>query len=51
MIKWKRGNNYLWYRNMPQLWSKYDVEIISDVIVPKNIDDSKVHLTLIRKNQ
>jgi len=49
MIKWKRGNDLLWYRNMKERWSKYDVEIISDVEIPLEVDQGKVHLTLVKK--
>jgi len=49
MIKWKRGNDLLWYRNMKERWSNYDVEIISDVEIPLEVDQGKVHLTLIKK--
>lgn len=49
MIKWKRGDNLLWYRNMKERWSKFDVEIISDVDIPSNIDSGKMRFTLMRK--
>jgi len=50
MIKWKRGDNLLWYRNMKELWKKFDVEIISDVELPLDIDFDKMRLTLVKKN-
>ena len=49
MIKWKRGDDLLWYRNMKERWKKFDVEIISDVEVPINIDSGRTRLTLVRK--
>jgi len=50
MINWKRGGDLLWYRNMKKRWSKFNVEIISDVEIPIEVDPGKVRLTLIRKN-
>ena len=50
MIKWKRGDDLLWYRNMKERWSKFDVEIISDIEIPIEVDQGKVRLTLVRKN-
>lgn len=50
MIKWKRGDDLLWYRNMKKLWDKYPVEIISDVDIPIDIDFGKMRFTLIKKN-
>jgi SAM-dependent methyltransferase len=49
MINWKRGDDLLWYRNMKEKWSNYNVEIISDVEIPKEIDSTKSRLTLIKK--
>lgn len=49
MIPWKRGSDLLWYRNMKEKWQKYDVEIISDIDLPLEIDSGKVRFTLIRK--
>ncbi len=49
MIKWSRGDELLWYRNMKERWSKFDVEIISDVEIPLEIDPGKVRLTLLKK--
>ena len=49
MIKWSRGDELLWYRNMKKRWSKFDVEIISDVEIPLEIDPGKVRLTLLKK--
>ena len=51
MIKWKRGNDLLWYRDMKKRWSTKNVEIISDVEIPEEIDVGKTRLTLIRKNK
>jgi len=50
MIKWKRGDNLLWYRNMKELWKNNDVEIISDVELPLGVDFGKMRLTLVKKN-
>lgn len=49
VIKWKRGDNLLWYRNMKKLWSEFNVEILSDVDVPINIDEGKVRMTIVKK--
>lgn len=49
MIKWGRGDELLWYRNMKERWSKFNVEIISDVEIPLEIDPGKVRLTLVKK--
>ena len=49
MIKWKRGDNLLWYRDMKKRWSDMNVEIISDIEIPKEMDIGKTRLTLIRK--
>jgi len=51
MIKWKRGDDLLWYRNMKDRWSKFDVEIISDLEIPEEIDSAKTRLTLVRKRK
>jgi len=50
MIKWKRGDNLLWYRNMKELWKNFAVEIISDVELPLDVDFDKMRLTLVKKN-
>lgn len=49
MIKWKRGDDLLWYRNMRDRWSKYNVEIILDNDIPENIDFGKMRFTLLKK--
>jgi len=49
MIKWKRGDELLWYRNMKQLWNNYDVEMISNIDIPLEIDSGKMKLTLVKK--
>ncbi len=49
MIKWKRGDNLLWYRNMKELWKEFDVEIVSDVELPLDVDFDKMRLTLVKK--
>ena len=49
MINWKRGKDLLWYRNMKERWSNFDVEIISDVEIPLEIDQGKVRLTIVKK--
>jgi SAM-dependent methyltransferase len=49
MIKWSRGDDLLWYRNMEERWSNFDVEIISSVSIPKEIDIGETHLTLVKK--
>lgn len=49
MINWKRGDDLLWYRNMKERWSKFDVEILSDNEIPVDIDFGKSRLTLVRK--
>jgi predicted TPR repeat methyltransferase len=50
MIPWKRGEDLLWYRNMKEKWSDFDVEIISDVEIPLEVDSGKMRFTLVRKN-
>ena len=50
MINWKRGDDLLWYRNMKEKWSDFDVEIISDVEIPLEVDSGKMRFTLVRKN-
>ena len=49
MIKWKRGDDLLWYRNMKERWKNFKVEIISDVEIPETIDSGKTRFTLVRK--
>ena len=49
MIKWKRGDDLCWYRNMIEKWQNYDVELITDLELPRQIDDSHVRFTLIKK--
>jgi len=49
MIKWKRGDDLLWYRNMGENWGKYEIDIISDVDMPIEIDSGKMRFTLIKK--
>jgi len=49
MIDWKRGKDLLWYRNMGENWGRYNVEIISDVEIPVEIDSGKNRLTIIKK--
>lgn len=51
MIKWKRGNNLLWYRNMKDRWKNFDVEIISDVDLPLEMDKGGTRFTLAKKNE
>ena len=50
MIKWKRGDDLLWYRNMKERWQKFDVTIITDIDLPKDIDPGNTRLTLLKKN-
>jgi len=49
MIEWSRGDELLWYRNMKERWNNFDVDIISDVEIPLEIDQGKVRLTLVKK--
>ena len=49
MIEWSRGDELLWYRNMKERWGKFNVEIISDIEIPVEIDQGKVRLTLVKK--
>jgi SAM-dependent methyltransferase len=49
MINWKRGEDLLWYRNMKENWSNYNVEIISDVEIPLEIDSGGNRLTIVKK--
>jgi len=48
-ISWKRGDNLLWYRNMKERWKIYDIELITDIDVPTDIDKGKTRITVIRK--
>jgi len=49
MIEWKRGQDRLWYRNMKELWSDFNVQIISDDEIPVELDFGKNRITIIRK--
>ncbi len=49
MINWKRGDDLCWYRNMKEKWQDYDVEVVTDFELPRQIDDSHVRFTLIKK--
>jgi len=49
MIEWSRGDELLWCRNMKERWGNFDVEVISDVEIPLEIDQGKVRLTLVKK--
>jgi len=51
MIKWKRGDDLLWYRNMKERWKNFDVNIINDIEIPEEIDPGKMKLTLVTINQ
>jgi hypothetical protein len=51
MIDWKRGKDKLWYRNMKELWSDFDVEIISDSEIPLDLDFDKNRITILKKNK
>jgi len=50
MIRWKRGDNLLWYRNMRERWKSFDVNVISDIDMPIEIDTAKTRFTLVEKN-
>jgi len=49
MIKWKRGENRLWYRNMAERWKNFNVKIISDIEIPTELDPGKMRFTLVEK--
>lgn len=49
-IDWKRGMGLLWYRNMQKRWKSFDVEIITDINIPLEIDPGKMKLTLVKKD-
>lgn len=49
MIKWKRGDDLVWYRNMKERWSTFNVDVISDIDIPLEIDSDKMRLTLVKK--
>ena len=49
MIKWKRGDDLVWYRNMSERWSKFNVDIITDIDIPLEIDSNKMRLTIVKK--
>ena len=48
IIDW-RGGEPLFYRNMVYRWKFYDVDIINDVEIPYEIDNNRVHYTLVKK--
>jgi SAM-dependent methyltransferase len=48
-INWKRGRDSLWYRNMQKRWSDFDVDIISDVDIPLEVDSANSRFTLVKK--
>ncbi len=50
MIKWRRGDNLLWYRDMKKWWSNQNVEIISEIDLPLELDKEKIRLIIIKKN-
>jgi SAM-dependent methyltransferase len=50
MIKWKRGDELLWYRDMTKRWREFDVNVLSSITIPEEIDSGKTHLTLVIKN-
>lgn len=47
-INWRSGGP-LFYRDMVKRWKSHNVEIISDVEIPYEIDNNRVHYTLVRK--
>mgnify|MGYP001561020202 CR=1 FL=1 len=47
-INW-RGGSPLFYRNMKDRWKSYNVDIISDIEIPYEIDNNRVHYTLVKK--
>ncbi len=51
MISWKRGNDLLWYRDMKQWWNKKNVELISEIDLPEELDIGKTRLTIVRKKK
>ena len=51
MIKWKRGDDLLWYRDMEKRWIELGVKVISSVDIPQKIDSGKTRFTLVIKNQ
>jgi len=51
MIKWIRGDELLWYRNMKERWQNFDISVISEIDIPEEIDPGKMRLTLVTKNQ
>lgn len=49
MISWKRGDDLLWYRDMKKWWNGKNVEIISEIDLPEELDIGKTRLTIVRK--
>jgi len=49
MIKWKRGDDLLWYRNMKERWKKFDVEIVNEADIPLDIDFGNSRITIVKK--
>lgn len=50
MIKWKRGDDLLWYRDMEKRWSELGIKVISSIDIPQKIDSGKTRFTLVSKN-
>lgn len=49
MIRWKRGDDLLWHRNMKEWWEKFEVDIITDIDIPSTIDSERLRFTLVKK--
>ena len=50
MIKWKRGDEMLWYRDVEKRWKDLGVKVLSSIDIPEEIDSGKTRFTLAIKN-
>lgn len=50
MIKWKRGDELLWYRDIEKRWKELGVKVLSSIEIPEKIDSGKTRFTLAIKN-
>lgn len=50
MIKWKRGDKLLWYRDIEKRWKDLGVKVLSSTEIPQEIDFGRTRFTLAIKN-
>lgn len=51
MINWQRGKDLLWYRNMKRRWSGYNVKILKDADITKDVDIDNTRMTVVEKSK